>query len=83
MTAKQVVEKWVEFFNRIDIEGISELYHDDVINQYVLQGTFLKMVIGRSQRGYWDRLSFLRQQGLPLPKKIKACANDEGWFTKI
>ena len=21
------------------------------------------------QRGYWDRLSFLRQQGLPLPKE--------------
>jgi limonene-1,2-epoxide hydrolase len=21
------------------------------------------------QRGYWDKLSFLRQQGLPLPKK--------------
>jgi len=20
------------------------------------------------QRGYWDKLSFLRQQGLPLPK---------------
>lgn len=23
----------------------------------------------RFQRGYWDRLSFLRQQGLPIPER--------------
>ena len=30
---------------------------------------FFRVVAGliRFQRGYWDRLSFLRQQGLPIP----------------
>lgn len=31
---------------------------------------FFHIVAGRIrfQRGYWDRLSFLRQQGLPIPE---------------
>jgi len=32
---------------------------------------FFEVVNGqtRFQRGYWDRLSFLRQQGLPIPEE--------------
>ena len=31
---------------------------------------FFRVVVGRIafQRGYWDKLSFLRQHGLPLPR---------------
>lgn len=33
---------------------------------------FFEVVDGqiRFQRGYWDRLSFLRQQGLPIPEEL-------------
>jgi hypothetical protein len=37
-----------------------------------LRGCGFFHVVGgkiRFQRGYWDKLSFLRQQGLPLPTK--------------
>lgn len=118
MTPKQVVEKWIEAFNAIDIEALSNLYHEDAINHQVMNDPLegraaiqemfekefarAKMVCIREnifedgdwailewkdplglrgcgffnviddkiifQRGYWDLLSFLRQQNLPLPE---------------
>lgn len=117
MTAKQVVQKWVETFNNYDAETLASLYHEDAINHQVvtdplhgreaiknmfegefavaemvcivenifedgewailewkdpkgLRGCGFFHVVNDQiafQRGYWDRLSFLRQQGLPLP----------------
>jgi limonene-1,2-epoxide hydrolase len=119
MTAKQVVQKWVETFNNYDAETLALLYHEDAINHQVVteplhgREAIKKMFKGEFavaemvclvenifedgewailewkdpkglrgcgffhvvndqiifQRGYWDRLSFLRQQGLPLPKE--------------
>jgi len=116
MTPKQVVEKWVEFFNAADAAGLAALYHDDAVNHQVTQ----EPIAGRTailamferefaaaamtcipeaiheagevaalewrdplglrgcgfftvregkiafQRGYWDKLSFLKLHGLPL-----------------
>lgn len=117
MQARQVVEAWVEAFNRADVDALAGLYADDAINHQVaeepvhgreairrmfvagfaaaemfcavenlfedgewailewrdpkgLRGCgFFRVVDDRIvfQRGYWDKLSFLRQQGLPLP----------------
>ena len=36
MTPKQVVEKWVEIFNRADADAIAELYAVDAINHQVM-----------------------------------------------
>ncbi|MEN0005937.1 MAG: nuclear transport factor 2 family protein [Bacteroidota bacterium] len=117
MKLKQLIQHWVELFNRQDAEGLAAFYHPDAINHQV---TF-EPVIGRAaiqamferefeeaemvcipehifedgdwailewkdplglrgcgffqiedgkikfQRGYWDRLTFLRMHGLPIP----------------
>jgi limonene-1,2-epoxide hydrolase len=117
MTPKELISKWVELFNRKDINGLTELYAEDAINHQVvtdplvgreairkmletemaraemvcmvenifqegewgilewkdplgLRGCgFFKIQNDRIvfQRGYFDQLSFLKQQGLPLP----------------
>lgn len=117
MTPRQTVEKWVDAFNRTDIDGLAALYSPEAVNHQVaeepLEGRenirsmferefaraemtcmvenifedgewailewrdplglrgcgFFHVVDGAIvfQRGYWDKLSFLRQQGLPLP----------------
>ncbi len=36
MKPKQVLEKWIEFFNAANAESISELYADDAINHQVV-----------------------------------------------
>jgi len=116
-TPKEVVQAWVDAFNRADIEALADLYSEDAVNHQVmweplagrqaicamlereleraemtclvenlfqdgdwvilewrdpkgLRGCgFFNVVNGRIrfQRGYWDQLSFLRQQGLPVP----------------
>ncbi len=35
MEPKAVVEKFVDYFNNKDIEGLAELYHDDAVNHQV------------------------------------------------
>ena len=114
---KEVVEKWVEVFNRADADALAALYAEDAVNHQVVQAPvegraairemfaqefaraemeclvenvfeedewailewkdpdglrgcgFFHVVNGliHFQRGYWDRLSFLRQHGLPIP----------------
>ena len=116
-TPKQVLQQWVDAFNRYDANALADLYYEDAINHQVntdplvgraaiqamferefaqaemvcivenmfedgdwaimewkdpkgLRGCgFFQISEGkiRFQRGYWDRLSFLRQQGLPIP----------------
>lgn len=117
MRPKQLVEAWVEAFNRGDANGLAAMYREDAANHQVN----LDPVVGREniramfardfasvemvcipenlfedgewgilewrdpkglrgcgffhvvddkiafQRGYWDRLTMLRLNGLPLP----------------
>ena|SRR5476651_2308112 len=117
MKPKEIVEKWVDAFNKADIKTLADFYAEDAINHQVntdplegkqaikkmfadefaqaemvciienifedgdwailewkdpkgLRGCGFFYIINdriRFQRGYWDRLSFLRQQGFPLP----------------
>lgn len=119
MTPRQLVEHWVQAFNRADADALAAFYADDAVNHQVaespVQGRaairrmfaegfaaatmvciveqifedgewailewrdplglrgcgFFRVVGGRIvfQRGYWDKLSFLRQHGLPLPRE--------------
>jgi limonene-1,2-epoxide hydrolase len=119
MTPKQLVNAWVDAFNRADADGVAALYADDAVNHQVantpiegraaihamfvhefenadmvcipenifedgewailewkdpkgLRGCgFFHVKDGKIvfQRGYWDKLSFLRQYGLPLPRE--------------
>ena len=117
MRPRDIVQTWVEAFNRADVEALVALYRDDAVNHQValapvtgrgairdmftrefatanmvcivehifedgdcailewrdpkgVRGCgFFHIIDGKIafQRGYWDRLSFLRAYGLPLP----------------
>lgn len=116
---KQIVQRWVEAFNRGDVDAMAALYSDDAVNHQVAESPvlgrkairtmlqrefastemvcildnlfedgewaiiewhdpnglrgcgFFHVVDGQIvfQRGYWDKLSFLRSQDLPMPEK--------------
>jgi ketosteroid isomerase-like protein len=48
------------------VDGLASLYSEDAVNHQVAEAP----VEGRIafQRGYWDKLTFLRQHGLPIPQ---------------
>jgi limonene-1,2-epoxide hydrolase len=119
MRPRQLVQAWVEAFNRADVDTLVSFYSEDAVNHQVaespVQGrenirqmfasafAFAKMhcivenlfeegqwailewrdpnglrgcgffhVVDDQitfQRGYWDKLSFLRLQGLSMPKQ--------------
>src|SRR3954447_19193144 len=116
MSQKQTVLKWVEAFNKADIESLASLYHDQAINHQVANSPIsgkeaIKAMLEKEfseakmvcnivnlfedgdwvilewidplglrgcgffhikdekiifQRGYWDKLSFLKLQNLPV-----------------
>ncbi len=117
MKPKEIVNRWVEAFNKADVETIASLYAENAINHQVtnlpIEGkdAIRKMFADEFaaaemvcivenifedndwailewkdplglrgcgffqikddkivfQRGYWDKLSFLRLHGLPIP----------------
>jgi len=116
MRPKELVQNWVEAFNRGNASEVAAFYHDDATNHQVAQEPvvgrdairqmfadefakaemvcipenifedgdwailewrdplglrgcgFFQVLNGKIafQRGYWDKLSFLRQHGLPI-----------------
>ena len=121
MSPKELVQHWVEAFNRADLEALAELYSVGAINHQVAESPvegraairtmfarefarakmvclvenifadgewailewrdplglrgcgFFHVVADRIvfQRGYWDKLSFLKLHNLPLDEKQK------------
>jgi limonene-1,2-epoxide hydrolase len=117
MEPRELVQAWVDAFNRADLPTLEALYAEDATNHQVaerpvtgraairqmfasefaratmvcivenifqdgewailewrdplgLRGCGLFHVVNdriRFQRGYWDKLSFLRMHGLPIP----------------
>lgn len=117
MTPRELVQSWIEAFNRADADALANFYTDDAVNHQVAQQPvvgreairemfvaefarakmvcivehifedgewailewrdplglrgcgFFHVVNGKIvfQRGYWDKLTFLRMHGLPLP----------------
>lgn len=118
MQPRELIEQWVEAFNRADADTLASMYAEDAVNHQVpetpvqgrtairnmfveeferaemvcivehifqdgewailewrdplgLRGCGFFQVrndLIRFQRGYWDKLSFLRQHGLPVPR---------------
>ena len=107
VTPKEVLRKWIDFFNAADAACIAELYAEDAVigkaaiyEMFVNEFAAAKMVcivenifedgqwaimewkdpLGLRgsgffhvkndkivfQRGYWDKLSFLKQHNLPI-----------------
>lgn len=117
MRPRELVQTWVDAFNRADVDALAALYHETAVNHQVAEAPvegraairamfaagfeaaemvclvenlfedgewailewrdplglrgcgFFRVVDGRIafQRGYRDKLTFLRQHGLPLP----------------
>jgi limonene-1,2-epoxide hydrolase len=117
MKPRQLVQAWVEAFNRADVDALAAFYAEDAVNHQIAEAPihgreairamfasgfatakmtciveqiledgewailewrdplglrgcgFFRVVDGRIhfQRGYWDKLTFLRTHGLPLP----------------
>jgi hypothetical protein len=117
LSPRQLVQNWVDAFNRVDIDALANFYHEEAINHQVCN----EPVVGKKaikemfkaefaranmvciaenifedgnwamlewkdpdglrgcgffefkgekiilQRGYWDKLSFLRIHKLPMP----------------
>ena len=120
MGPRQLVQAWVEAFNRGDVDALAAFYTENAVNHQVaesrVQGRenirqmftsafastkmhcivenlfedgqwailewrdpsglrgcgFFHVVHGQItfQRGYWDKLSFVRRHGLPLPDRL-------------
>ncbi len=120
MRPRQLVQAWVEAFNRADADALASFYDADAVNHQVaeapvqgrenirqmfasgfalarmhcivenifedgqwailewrdpsgLRGCGFFQVVGgqiKFQRGYWDKLSFLRLHGLPMPEQL-------------
>lgn len=118
MSPKELVQKWVDAFNREDVEALAGLYAEDAVNHQVANEPLVgrpairQMFAGEFaladmtsipenlfqdgewailewrdpnglrgcgffqvrddkivfQRGYWDKLSFLRLHNLPIPE---------------
>lgn len=116
MSARLVLEEWVDRFNAGDADGLAQLYHVDAVNHQVTQEPVcgreaIRSMFAREfatakmvcipeaiheagdvialewrdpvglrgcgfftvrdgliafQRGYWDKLSFLKMYGLPI-----------------
>lgn len=114
---RDVVRRWVDAFNREDVDALAAMYAEDAVNHQVAESPvegreairrmfaegfaaarmvcvvenlfeegewailewrdplglrgcgFFHVVRGRIafQRGYWDKLTFLRMHGLPVP----------------
>lgn len=52
MTPRQVVEAWIEAFNRADVDALAALYAQDAINHQVV---FEPMVGGAAIRAMFER----------------------------
>lgn len=86
MKPKEVLEKWIDCFNKADAYHIAELYATNAVNHQVANDPIIgkesiyKDSLGLRgcgffhvkdnkivfQRGYWDKLSFLKQHNLPI-----------------
>jgi limonene-1,2-epoxide hydrolase len=61
MQPRQLVNAWVDAFNRADPDALASF-----------RCGFFQVVDGKIafQRGYWDKLSFLRAQGVRVPEGL-------------
>ena len=66
MTPRQVLEQWIQLFNRADAVGITALYHEDAINHQVAN----EPVIGRDAIGEMFTREFAAADMVCIPENI-------------
>jgi limonene-1,2-epoxide hydrolase len=66
MTPKQVLEKWLDAFNKADTEAISDLYSDDAINHQVAN----EPITGKAAIRQMFATEFANAEMICVPEKI-------------
>lgn len=66
MTAKQLVEKWIEIFNQADADGLADLYADDAVNHQVAN----EPVIGKAAIRQMFATEFAAVEMVCIPENI-------------
>jgi hypothetical protein len=66
MTPKEIVEKWIEAFNKADAALISNLYSEDAINHQVVN----EPVIGKKAIGEMFANEFANAEMVCIPENI-------------
>ena len=58
MSPRQIIEQWVEKFNRSDVEGLLDLYSEDAVNHQVVT----EPLVGKKAIGEMFRIEFGRAE---------------------
>lgn len=66
MTAKQVLENWIRFFNKADVDGLANLYAVDAINHQVAN----QPVIGKAAIKNMFATEFANAAMVCIPENI-------------
>src|SRR6476659_780697 len=66
MTPKQVLQKWIEAFNKADADVISDLYSDDAVNHQVVN----EPVVGKEAIGVMFANEFAAAEMVCIPENI-------------
>jgi SnoaL-like domain len=68
MTSRQILEKWIDAFNKADAETISDFYDDDAINHQVVS----EPVIGKAAIKQMFLTEFANAEMICIPENIFA-----------
>lgn len=66
MNAKETVTRWIELFNRGEVEGLAGLYHEDAVNHQVA----LEPVEGRDAIRAMFRAAFAETAMVCIPENL-------------
>jgi len=72
MTPKEVIKIWIQKFNDADIDGLTQLYAENVINDQVV---FSKPLVGRQAVKEMLELEFSRATMVCIEEQIFECGD--------
>jgi limonene-1,2-epoxide hydrolase len=72
MSKTELIERWVDCFNRADVDGLMNLYAEDAINDQVV---FSKPLLGKQAIREMFELEFSRATMVCITEKIHECAD--------
>jgi len=72
MTPTELIREWVARFNRADIDGLVQLYAEDVVNEQVV---FSEPIVGREAVRQLLELDFSRAKMVCIEERVYECGD--------
>jgi len=72
MTPTELIREWVARFNRADIDGLVQMYAEDVVNE---QAVFSRPVVGREAVRQLLELDFGRAKMVCIEERVYECGD--------